>query len=127
MNVAKLTAIPSWFDIDITLIFQIKFSVMHPGVHVWPHNGPTNCRIRAHLGLVVPDGPRIRVTDKNKVGTYLNCNSDPTAYPYYQCIICPEVGCPTLNCNSVLPLYTFLKVLGIILFLFILFLYFFQG
>ena len=36
---------------------------MHPGVHVWPHCGPTNCRIRAHLGLVVPDGVRIRVTD----------------------------------------------------------------
>ncbi|KAJ8322287.1 hypothetical protein KUTeg_000758 [Tegillarca granosa] len=35
--------------------------LMHPGVHVWPHCGPTNCRIRAHLGLVVPKGPRIRV------------------------------------------------------------------
>ncbi|WAR17823.1 ASPH-like protein [Mya arenaria] len=40
---------------------QIKFSVMHPGVHVWPHTGPTNCRIRAHLGLKVPEGPKIRV------------------------------------------------------------------
>lgn len=42
---------------------QVKYSVMHPGVHVWPHCGPTNCRIRAHLGLVVPEGPRIRVVD----------------------------------------------------------------
>ncbi|XP_064596923.1 aspartyl/asparaginyl beta-hydroxylase-like [Liolophura sinensis] len=40
---------------------QVKYSVMQPGVHVWPHCGPTNCRIRAHLGLVVPDGPRISV------------------------------------------------------------------
>ncbi|XP_067666015.1 aspartyl/asparaginyl beta-hydroxylase-like [Haliotis asinina] len=40
---------------------QVKFSVMQPGVHVWPHCGPTNCRIRSHLGLVVPPGPRIRV------------------------------------------------------------------
>lgn len=45
---------------------QVKYSVMHPGVHVWPHCGPTNCRIRAHLGLVVPDGPRIRVVDDTR-------------------------------------------------------------
>ncbi|KAL3888160.1 hypothetical protein ACJMK2_000539 [Sinanodonta woodiana] len=45
---------------------QIKFSVMHPGVHVWPHCGPTNCRIRAHLGLVVPPGPKIRVTNETR-------------------------------------------------------------
>jgi len=43
---------------------QIKFSVMQPGVHVWPHSGPTNCRLRAHLGLVTPDGPRIRVANE---------------------------------------------------------------
>ena len=45
---------------------QVKFSVMHPGVHVWPHCGPTNCRIRAHLGLVVPEGPRIRVVNDTR-------------------------------------------------------------
>lgn len=45
---------------------QVKFSVMHPGVHVWPHCGPTNCRIRAHLGLVVPEGPRIRVINETR-------------------------------------------------------------
>uniref|UniRef100_A0A3Q2CVD3 Un-named hu7910 n=1 Tax=Cyprinodon variegatus TaxID=28743 RepID=A0A3Q2CVD3_CYPVA len=30
------------------------FSVMQPGTHVWPHTGPTNCRLRMHLGLVIP-------------------------------------------------------------------------
>ncbi|CAB1349757.1 unnamed protein product [Coregonus sp. 'balchen'] len=30
---------------------QIKFSVMQPGTHIWPHTGPTNCRLRMHLGL----------------------------------------------------------------------------
>ncbi|XP_042228777.1 aspartyl/asparaginyl beta-hydroxylase-like [Homarus americanus] len=40
---------------------QVKFSVMHPGTHVHAHTGPTNCRLRAHLGLVVPDGLRLRV------------------------------------------------------------------
>ena len=34
---------------------QIKFSVMHSGTHVLPHTGPTNTRLRAHLGLVVPE------------------------------------------------------------------------
>ncbi|CAH1773510.1 unnamed protein product [Owenia fusiformis] len=45
---------------------QVKFSIMSPGVHVWPHCGPTNCRIRAHLGLVIPPGPKIRVADDTR-------------------------------------------------------------
>lgn len=40
---------------------QVKFSVMSPGTHVWAHTGPTNCRLRAHLGLVVPEGPKLRI------------------------------------------------------------------
>ena len=35
-------------------IFQTIFSVMQPGTVVWPHTGPTNARLRLHLGLVVP-------------------------------------------------------------------------
>uniref|UniRef100_A0A182R0Y8 Aspartyl/asparaginy/proline hydroxylase domain-containing protein n=1 Tax=Anopheles farauti TaxID=69004 RepID=A0A182R0Y8_9DIPT len=45
---------------------QVKFSVMHPGTHVWPHCGPTNCRIRAHLGLSVPHGTHIRVAEETR-------------------------------------------------------------
>ncbi|XP_069033673.1 aspartyl/asparaginyl beta-hydroxylase isoform X2 [Embiotoca jacksoni] len=46
---------------------QIKFSVMQPGTHVWPHTGPTNCRLRMHLGLVIPkQGCRIRCTDQTR-------------------------------------------------------------
>lgn len=45
---------------------QVKFSVMHPGTHVWPHCGPTNCRLRAHLGLVVPEGTKIRVAEEER-------------------------------------------------------------
>ncbi|KAK2177803.1 hypothetical protein NP493_579g02002 [Ridgeia piscesae] len=48
---------------------QIKYSVMHPGIHVWPHCGPTNCRIRAHLGLVVPPGLKIRVVNETRTWT----------------------------------------------------------
>lgn len=46
---------------------QVKFSVMHPDTHVWPHCGPTNCRLRAHLGLKVPPGTTIRVADKKRL------------------------------------------------------------
>ena len=41
---------------------QVKFSVIHSGTHVWPHSGPSNCRLRAHLGLVVPD-----ISDKERL------------------------------------------------------------
>ncbi|XP_030383645.1 aspartyl/asparaginyl beta-hydroxylase isoform X6 [Scaptodrosophila lebanonensis] len=34
---------------------QVKFSAMRAQTHVWPHCGPTNCRLRAHLGLVTPE------------------------------------------------------------------------
>lgn len=43
---------------------QTKFSVMEPGTHVWAHCGPTNSRLRAHLGLVVPPKVFIRVADQ---------------------------------------------------------------
>lgn len=45
---------------------QVKFSVMHPNTHVWPHCGPTNCRIRAHLGLKVPAKTFIRVATETR-------------------------------------------------------------
>ncbi|XP_051577012.1 aspartyl/asparaginyl beta-hydroxylase-like isoform X2 [Myxocyprinus asiaticus] len=46
---------------------QIKFSVMQPGTHVWPHTGPTNCRLRMHLGLIIPPkGCKIRCTNQTR-------------------------------------------------------------
>nr|XP_023017025.1 aspartyl/asparaginyl beta-hydroxylase [Leptinotarsa decemlineata] len=45
---------------------QTKFSVMHPGTHIWPHCGPTNCRLRTHLGLKVPPGTYIRVASETR-------------------------------------------------------------
>nr|CAD7586508.1 unnamed protein product [Timema genevievae] len=45
---------------------QVKFSVMEPGTHIWPHCGPTNCRLRAHLGLVVPSNTYIRVAEETR-------------------------------------------------------------
>ncbi|KAK7078093.1 hypothetical protein SK128_018486, partial [Halocaridina rubra] len=43
---------------------QVKFSVMQPKTHVHAHTGPTNCRLRAHLGLVVPSHVHLRVANK---------------------------------------------------------------
>ncbi|KPI97516.1 Aspartyl/asparaginyl beta-hydroxylase [Papilio xuthus] len=40
---------------------QIKFSLMAPGTHVRPHVGPTNCRLRMHLGLSNIKNTYIRV------------------------------------------------------------------
>lgn len=34
---------------------QVKFSVLDPGTHIWPHCGPTNCRLRAHLALAAEE------------------------------------------------------------------------
>uniref|UniRef100_A0A9J7YNT4 Un-named hu7910 n=1 Tax=Cyprinus carpio carpio TaxID=630221 RepID=A0A9J7YNT4_CYPCA len=46
---------------------KFLFSVMQAGTHVWPHTGPTNCRLRMHLGLVIPSkGCRIRCTNQTR-------------------------------------------------------------
>ncbi|KAH8283668.1 hypothetical protein KR018_011585 [Drosophila ironensis] len=47
---------------------QVKFSVMHAQTHVWPHCGPTNCRLRAHLALVAPEPAKtvLRVADQER-------------------------------------------------------------
>jgi len=37
------------------------FSRMLPGTHLGAHCGPSNLRLRVHLGLVVPPGTRLRV------------------------------------------------------------------
>ncbi|XP_017079047.1 aspartyl/asparaginyl beta-hydroxylase isoform X2 [Drosophila eugracilis] len=47
---------------------QVKFSVMQAGTHVWPHCGPTNCRLRAHLTLLAPEPEKtsIRVAEQER-------------------------------------------------------------
>jgi aspartate beta-hydroxylase len=36
-------------------------SVVHPGTHIVPHCGPTNARLRVHLGISVPEGASLEV------------------------------------------------------------------
>ena len=46
---------------------QVKFSIIGPNSHVYSHCGPTNCRLRAHLGLKIPTrGPSIRVANETR-------------------------------------------------------------
>lgn len=45
---------------------QVKFSVLHPDTHVFSHCGPTNCRVRCHLGLKVPEKTFIRVAEETR-------------------------------------------------------------
>ena len=33
------------------------FSLLRPGTHLRSHCGPTNARLRVHLGIAVPEGP----------------------------------------------------------------------
>lgn len=63
---------------------QVKFSVMHPGTHVWPHCGPTNCRLRTHLGLKVPPKTSLRVASETR---YVNISCEKCKYDsvLFQC------------------------------------------
>lgn len=45
---------------------QIKFSSMEPGTHVRPHVGPTNCRLRMHLGLSNTKDTYLRVDQETR-------------------------------------------------------------
>jgi len=44
-----------------TLAGMIYFSDMVPGTHIVPHKGPTNMRVRCHLGIHVPADCAMRV------------------------------------------------------------------
>ncbi len=45
----------------------IYVSRMRPGTHIQAHRGPTNLRVRCHLGIAVPDGDcAIRVADQSR-------------------------------------------------------------
>jgi hypothetical protein len=43
-------------EIVRTMAGLAYFSRMSPGTHVAPHRGPTNMRVRCHLGVSVPEG-----------------------------------------------------------------------
>jgi aspartate beta-hydroxylase len=44
----------------------IYFSAMTPGTYIHPHKGPTNIRLRCHLGLDIPDNCGIKVGEETR-------------------------------------------------------------
>lgn len=49
-----------------TLGGLIYFSALTPGTYIYPHKGPTNLRLRCHLGLDIPESCGIRVGDETR-------------------------------------------------------------
>ena len=49
-------------QISDTIRGRAKFSIMESGTHVRNHAGPTNARIRIHLGLKIPPTPTVTST-----------------------------------------------------------------
>jgi aspartate beta-hydroxylase len=45
----------------------IYFSLLFPGVHVKSHFGPTNIRLRIHLGLDTPPGASFKVGNETRL------------------------------------------------------------
>ena len=46
---------------------EVCFSIMRPGAHILPHRGVTNVRSVLHLGLVIPDGCALNLTEVGAV------------------------------------------------------------
>ena len=40
--------------------------MLDAGTHILPHFGPTNIRLRCHLGLQVPEGCTLRVAEETR-------------------------------------------------------------
>jgi aspartate beta-hydroxylase len=60
-----ITAIIEQHETVRSLAGLIYASRMRPGTHIAPHRGPTNLRVRCHLGIQVPDGDcGLRVGDE---------------------------------------------------------------
>lgn len=52
---------------------NVLFAAMHPGTTLKAHCGPTNARLRCHLGLRIPPGCGIRVGDETRQWTPHRC------------------------------------------------------
>ncbi|KHJ77348.1 beta-hydroxylase, aspartyl/asparaginyl family, partial [Oesophagostomum dentatum] len=47
-------------------VTPMRFSALTSGTKILPHCGPTNSRLQAHLGLIVPSEARIRVGSEQR-------------------------------------------------------------
>jgi aspartate beta-hydroxylase len=48
-------------------------SWLYPGTHIVPHCGPSNGRLRVHMGIKIPSGTKMRVGDQEFVWTPGKC------------------------------------------------------
>lgn len=55
-----------WFRAELGEPVTAQFSALRPGAHIPPHCGVSNVFLTAHLGLIVPQGCRIRVGDEKR-------------------------------------------------------------
>ncbi|HYM78080.1 MAG TPA: aspartyl/asparaginyl beta-hydroxylase domain-containing protein [Candidatus Dormibacteraeota bacterium] len=51
----------------------VYFASLAPGTHLEPHCGPTNARLRCHLGVRIPEGCSIRVGAETRQWTEGKC------------------------------------------------------
>ena len=61
LTTSLIESLPVSRDAGLTYL-----SALAPGTRVAPHCGPTNTRLRVHLGLFVPDGCGIRVGQESR-------------------------------------------------------------
>lgn len=52
--------------LGVDIAGRTYFSAMTPGIHIKPHCGPHNFKLRTHLGLITPEQARIRVSDETR-------------------------------------------------------------
>jgi aspartyl/asparaginyl beta-hydroxylase (cupin superfamily) len=55
-----------WFRIELGEPVTAQFSALRAGAHIPPHCGISNVFLTAHLGLIVPQGCRIRVGNETR-------------------------------------------------------------
>ena len=53
-------------DVNTMVMGSAYFSVQSAGSRLQPHCGPTNTRLRIHVGLAVPDGAAMRVGNETR-------------------------------------------------------------
>ena len=56
-------SIQAFFDTmpEVLKYGRLLFSVLHPGVVIKPHVGPTNARLTVHCGVSIPDDPDLHI------------------------------------------------------------------
>ena len=63
-----------WVERCNTMVLDgSKVSLMQLGTIVRPHTGQTNARLRIHLGVAIPEGPRIRVSNETRSWIEAKC------------------------------------------------------